>query len=398
MRSIWTIALVFCATIAGAQEKRIDARKLYEQGEEAFNKAQYNDALALLNRCLQENPGYADAYFTRAATREQLKDLQGAHTDYNIFLELKPNHAEALYSLATLQYRMGMFAQSKENLLKLLKISPGETTTIYFRRSPSPTGKNQITTAQSGIKAQVYNYLGMNETKLGNFKEAIVWLDSAIQIESKEPDYFVNRGMAKEGIRDSTAINDYQRALALNPEHSAALHNIAVLRRTSGDNSGLDELEKAIESDSSMLYPYLERAYQRMEGGYYKGALEDYNKALEINDKDAEIWMNRGVAREKLNDLRGAYDDYTKALQLNEKLEKAWLNRGNALLKQGKYEEAIEDYTVALTFSPEYGYAYYNRAIAKQKLKLSEEACDDLKKSEQFGQTVSEKMKKEICK
>src|SRR5688572_402878 len=111
MRSIWTIALVFSAAVAGAQEKRIDARKLYEQGEEAFNKAQYNDALALFNRCLQENPGYAEAYFTRAATREQLKDLQGAHTDYNIFLELKPNHSEALYSLATLQYRLGMFTQ-----------------------------------------------------------------------------------------------------------------------------------------------------------------------------------------------------------------------------------------------------------------------------------------------
>ena len=399
MRFIWTIALVCSAAVAGAQEKRVDARKLYEQGEEAFNKAQYSDALALFNKCLQENPGYADAYFTRAATREQLKDLQGAHTDYNIYLELKPNHPEALYSVSTLQYRLGMYTQSKENLLKLLKISPGETTTIYFRKSASPTGKNQITTAQSAIKAQVYNYLGMNETKLEHYKEAIFWLDSAIQIESKEPDYYVNRGMAKEGIKDSTAINDYKKALLLNPEHAAALHNIAVLKRTSGDNgAALDELEKAIESDSSMLYPYLERAYQRMEGGYYKGALEDYNKALEIDDKDAEIWMNRGIAKEKLNDLRGAYADYTRALELNEKLEKAWLNRGNVLSKQGKYKDAIEDYTVALTFSPEYGYAYYNRAIAKQKLKLSDEACDDLKKSEQFGQAVSEKMKKEICK
>jgi len=108
--------------------------------------------------------------------------------------------------------------------------------------------------------------------------------------------------------------------------------------------------------------------------------------------------MSRGIAKEKLNDFRGAYADYTHALELNEKLEKAWLNRGNVLTKQGKYKEAIDDYTVALTFSPEYAYAYYNRAIAKQKLKLSTEACEDLKKSEQFGQSVSEKMKKEICK
>jgi outer membrane protein assembly factor BamD (BamD/ComL family) len=52
---------VGCVALTWAQEKRIDPRKLYEQGEEAFNKAQYNDALALFNTCLQENPGYADA-------------------------------------------------------------------------------------------------------------------------------------------------------------------------------------------------------------------------------------------------------------------------------------------------------------------------------------------------
>jgi tetratricopeptide (TPR) repeat protein len=386
-------------TIACAQEQRIDARKLYERGEEAFNSARYNDALSLLDRCIQESPGYAEAYFTRAATREQLKDLQGAHTDYNIYLDLKPNHPEALYSLSTLQYRLGMYPQAKENLLKLLKLPHGETTTVYFRRSASPTGRNQITTAQSAIKPQIFNHLGLVETQLKNYKEAIVWLDSAIKLENREPDYYVNRGQAKEGIKDSTAFMDYQKALLLNPEHPAALHNIAVLKRSSGDKAAaLDELEKAIESDSSMLYPYLERAYQRMEGGYYKGALEDYNRALEINDKDAEIWMYRGIAKEKLNDLRGAYSDYTHALELNEKLDKAWLNRGNVLTKQGKYKEAIDDYTVALTFNPEYAYAYYNRAIAKQKLKLSAEACEDLKKSEQFGQSVGEKMKKEICK
>jgi tetratricopeptide (TPR) repeat protein len=154
----------------------------------------------------------------------------------------------------------------------------------------------------------------------------------------------------------------------------------------------------AIESDSSMLYPYLERAYQRMEGGYYRGALEDYNKALEINDQDPEIWLNRGVVKEKLNDLKGAFSDYTKAIGLNEKFEKAWLNRGNVLTKQGRYKDAADDYSAAIIFNPDYGPAYYNRAIARQKLKLGVEACVDLQKAETLGQAVNEKMKKEICK
>ena len=239
----------------------------------------------------------------------------------------------------------------------------------------------------------------MVEIKLKNYKQAISWLDSAIQLKSKEADYFVNRGIAKEAMEDTTAIQDYRTAISLRPNHALALHNIAVLKRKKGQSgSDLDELEKAIESDSSMLYPYLERAYQRMEGGYYKGALEDYNQALEIEAKDPEIWLNRGHVKEKMDDLKGAYSDYTRAIELDEKFEKAWLNRGNVLSRQGKLEEAIEDYGVAITYNPEYAAAYYNRAIARQRAKKSVEACQDLNKAEALGLAVAEKMKKDICK
>lgn len=399
MRMFWIVTVFLLAGTAVAQEKHLTAQKLFEQGEEAYNRGDYPGALLSLNKCLQENPGYYDAYLTRAATREQLKDLQGAHTDYNIYVSQKPNQPEALYSLALLQYRLEMYAPAKEHLLKLLTLPPGETNTIYFKLSASTAGTNQITTTQSAIKPQIFNYLGLVETKLKHYEPAIHWLDSAISLQNNEADYYVNRGIAKEGMNDTTAYSDYKKALLLNPSHSAALHNVAVWKRKSGnDKESMDQLEMAIESDSSMLYPYLERAYQRMEGGYYKGALEDYNKALEINDRDPEIWLNRGVVKEKLNDLKGAFSDYTKAIGLNEKFEKAWLNRGNVLTKQGRYKEAVEDYSAAITFNPDYPPAYYNRAIARQKLKLGAEACQDLTKAETLGQAVNEKMKKEICR
>jgi len=399
MRILWVITMILLAAYAGAQEKRVNITKLYEQGKESYDNAHYSEALLILNSCLQENPAYTEAYLTRAATREQLEDLQGAHTDYSIYLELKPDQPDALYSVATLRYRLGMYPQAKQDLLKLLTLPPGETTAIYFNKSASVSGTNQITTAQSFIKPLIFNYLGLVETKLKNYDAAIHWLDSAIALQNNEADYYVNRGIAKEGIQDTTAFSDYKKALLLNPEHAAARHNIASLKRNLGDNAeSMDQLEKAIESDSSMLYPYLARAYQRMEGGYYKGALEDYDRALKINDKDPEIWLNRGIVKEKLNDLKGAFADYTMAIELNEKFEKAWLNRGNVLSKQGRYKEATEDYTVAITFNPEFAYAFYNRAMARQKQKQTAEACEDIQKAEALGFVVNEKVKKEICK
>lgn len=382
-----------------AQDKRANSKLLYEQAEEAHNAGNYKLALEYLNKCLKESPGYAEAYFTRGSAREQLRDLSGANTDYNIYLEMKPDQPEALLSRAIVRYQLGLYEQSKADFLKLLSLPAGETQTIFFNQSASAAGKNQIVTVQGAIQPQVFNYLALVETKLGNFKEAITWLDSAIQLEGKQADYFVNRGIAKEGLNDTTAMQDYKKALLIQPDHTVALHNVAVLKRKRGEKDSLeDDLERAIESDSSMLYPYLERAYQRMEGGYYKGALEDYDRALKIQDKDPEIWLNRGHVKEKLNDFKGALSDYTKAIELNEKFDKAWLNRGNVLSKQGRVEEAIEDYTAAITFNPDYAAAYYNRAIARQREKQTQEACMDLKKAESLGLAVTEKMMKEICK
>jgi tetratricopeptide (TPR) repeat protein len=382
-----------------AQDKRANSSKLYEQGEAAHNAGNYKLALEYLNKCLMESPGFADAYFTRGSTREQLRDLSGANTDYNIYLELKPDQPEALLSRATVRYQLGLYDQARTDFLRLLTIPAGETQTIFYNRSASTSGSNQILTAQGNIKPQILNYLGLVETKLSHYNEAIAWLDSAIRLKPKEADYYVNRGIAKEGINDTTAMQDYQTAIALQPDHTVALHNIAVLKRKKGESVSMeDDLEKAIESDSSMLYPYLERGYQRMEGGYFKGALEDYNRALEIQSNDPEIWLNRGHVKEKLNDYKGAYSDYTKAIELDEKYDKAWLNRGNVLSKQGRLDDAIEDYSVAITFNPDYAAAFYNRAIARQKAKQSAEACQDLQKAETLGLAVDEKMKKEICK
>lgn len=382
-----------------AQDKRASSAALYEQGEAAHNAGNYKLALEYLNKCLTESPGFAEAYFTRGAAKEQLQDLAGANTDYNIYLELKPDQPEALLSRATVGYQLGFYDRAKADFLKLLTLPAGETNTVYYNQSASSTGSNQIMTAQGLIKPQLYNYLGLVETKLGRYKEAIGWLDSAIAIDPKNADYLVNRGIAKESLNDITASADYYAALALRPDHAIALHNLAVLKRKTGEIGAMnDDLDKAIESDSSMLYPYLERAYQRMEGGYYKGALEDYNQALEIQSNDPEIWLNRGHVKEKLNDYKGAQSDYTKAIALKENYEKAWLNRGNVLSKLGRIEDAIEDYTVAITFNPEYAAAFFNRAIARQRNKQLTEACQDLQRAETLGQVVSEKMKKEICK
>jgi tetratricopeptide (TPR) repeat protein len=392
---------VFTIVSVQGQSKNQAATLLFEQGEIFLNNGQYPEALQRFNQCLQQSPEYAEAYRNRAYIKQQLRDIEGANIDLSIYLEQKPDQPEALFSRATLRYQLGKYLQAKEDFTKLLKLpSLGETNTIYFKSAAaSTTGVTEVMTVQSGNMAPlIFNYLGLIDTHLKKYASAIVWMDSAIALDAIQPDYYVNRALAKEGINDSTAMLDYKKALTINPNHSIALNNLSIAKRKQGDVTLADEsLELAIESDSSMLYPYLERAYQRMEGGYYKGAEEDYTRALAVDDRDFEIWFNRGLAREKLKDWTGAYTDYTHAIELNEKLDKAWLGRGNVLTKLSKYNEAIEDFTVAILFRPDFALAFYNRAIAKEKLKQIGQACMDLNRAAELGMKVEARLKSKIC-
>ncbi|HEX8039429.1 MAG TPA: tetratricopeptide repeat protein [Chryseosolibacter sp.] len=393
------VALMFSVPfVLFAQDKPKKDYVFYEEAETAYNEDKYGRALQLLDECLKFYPGFYEAYSLRGSVKEILKDNAGALTDYSIYLEKFPDHLPVLMSRAILRYKIGFYDQAKEDFRKLLGMNPTETNTVFYRQNMSVGERSPLMTPESGHKSYVYNYLGLTEAKLKNYAAAIGCYDSALMLNPTEADYFVNRGLSREALGDSLAAADYTQALQLNPAHTLAKHNLAALKAKQGKSATYeDRLTETIHEDSTMLYPYLERAMQRFEGGYYAGAVDDYTKALEIDPSDPEIWLGRGLAREKLKDHEGAFSDYTKAIDLKENFFKAWINRGNVLFKMERYSDAIEDFNVALVYRSDYAPAIYNRAMAKMKLKNKADACADLKLAESLGMKVEEKVKSRIC-
>jgi tetratricopeptide (TPR) repeat protein len=397
---IVALLFVFVWSTTLGQHSPKKPSQLFEEAETAYDEGNFQEALTLLNECLKMNAGYMDAYPLRAGAREQLKDLDGALTDYSIYLDRYPEHPDVLMSRAVLRFNLGFFEHAKEDFRKLMTISSPETNAVFFRKNMSVDDRNPVmTTTNQRHNSLVLNYLGLIESKLKNPRLSIVYLDSAIRLDPKEPDYYVNRGLAKEALEDSLAFLDYEHALRLNPNHTLAKHNLeAFLGKKQQMMSEEERLTRTIKIDSTMLFPYLERAQQRYEGGYYKGALEDYDQALGLDPSNVEVWFARGLTKEKLKDYEGAFSDYTKAIDLKEDYAKVWLSRGNVLLKLDRFNDAIEDYNVALVYYSDYAPAYYNRAMAKVKLKKNEEACIDLKRAEELGMSVEKKIKSKICK
>lgn len=395
------IVIILCLAITlttFAQDKIKQAETLLEEGFKAQHAGRLVDAVELFSKSLAEYPAYTEAYNARASVYERLNKPDLALRDYTISLEFKPDQYEVLLSRGALLFQLKKFVEAKVDFKKLLQLPAGETNTIFYRQSAHSPGTDRMMTAQSALNAQVYNYLGLIESSLRNCSYAVQYLDSAIQLTPDEADYYVNRALAKQTCNDLTATDDFNKALVIYPNHPIAKHNLAISKAKAGHYDEAEaQLTEAIQTDSLMLDPYLERAYYRLLKKNYSGALEDYNMAVRLNRLDPEIWLNRGVTKEKLYDITGAYRDYTEAIELDNTFVKAWVNRGNILAAQKKYNEAIEDYSAAITYQPNYGVAYYNRAIAYYRLNKMKEACDDLKKAEKSKYPVDQKVKDRFC-
>jgi tetratricopeptide (TPR) repeat protein len=376
------------------------ANYYYEKGEEALKKHAYKTALGHFNECLRIDPYFMIAYYSRAITREGLGDKQGALTDYNIYLEARPEDKEALFSRAVSRYDFGQWAVAQEDFLKLLKLpAGGETNTVYFQTSQSADGITKAFTAQNNLKGTILNYLGLIETKLENFEEAIGYFNRAIDLNPTDPDYFLNRGITHLTKGDSiNAVKDFEETLRLNPESSLARHNLAIVNKSNSYvNDSETLLNEAIEKNPALPYPYAERGLLRLKKGDQIGALEDYNEAIKINPKEPDYWLNRGIIKEQSKDLQGALEDYKQVITLKPDYEKGWLNHGNVLVKLNRFEDAIEDYSVAIFYYLEYGLAYYNRGIAYHRIGKLNEACNDLTKAKSLQIKVDPKMMSKIC-
>ena len=84
-----------------------------------------------------------------------------------------------------------------------------------------------------------------------------------------------------------------------------------------GDFVGaINDYNKAIELDPKYTEAYYVRGNARNSIKDYAGAIVDYNQAILLDPKDGESHLNRGIAKFYLGDRPGALDDINKSRAL----------------------------------------------------------------------------------
>jgi tetratricopeptide (TPR) repeat protein len=258
------------------------AAALHNLGVIAFQLGQYEPALELINKAIQQDRSIPSYYITRGLALYGLKRLDEAIVAYAQAIALKPDFAEALLNRGLALEEQRRFDEALESYDRAIALKPD--------------------------LAEALSNRGNVLRALGRLADALESHDRAVALKPDLAETYYNRGNTLRDLdRLDEAASSYHRALALSPDFPELLYNRGEASRKLGR---LDE------------------------------AIADYDRALTLKPDYPAALVNRGLALQQLKRLEDALESYDRALAICPDYALALDNRGKLLRHLKRFEEA----------------------------------------------------------
>ncbi len=212
----------------------------------------------------------------------------------------KPDYKNAFYNRGVSSFEVGKLAKD----------------TGYIRSSIADFDKALQFDAQF---ADAYHNRGNAKAELGELETALADLDLAVSFNPSDAKFYVNRGVTKGKSNDlNGAIADFNKALQLDVEDKSTIYsNLGKAKMMQGKiDAALNNYDLAINLNPNHYTSYLNRALAKQKKGDFAGSLADFEKCLEINPKMGGAYYNRALLYLQMNKKSNACKDFKQASDL----------------------------------------------------------------------------------
>ncbi len=238
-----------------------------------------------------------------------------------------------------------------------------------------------------------YNNIADNLLRCGDYKNASVMYNRAVEYDSYDNGVLFNRAISY--LKQNKFLK--------------ACDDFALLKKKN-DNEAISLYKKYCNCNILKSYYHNELIKLIGEQNYDK-AITYFNYVIECNEKDTNAIFNRAISKYNNNQKIDAFEDILLSYKLGdnevakfinknynkEELGKAYFKLGNKYFIQKDYKKAIEYFSTVLNSFPNSVAALRKRGLAYKKTKEKEKACIDFKKASSLNDEESKKMMKKCC-
>ena len=374
----------------------------------------YEDALVEINKAIHLKKYYF-YYDTRGILNKSLNRNKEALGDYTLSIETEEN-TDNYNNRGELYFDMGEYSLARADLQRAVELDDKNTDAwknlgkaLHFL----DLFEQSISAFDAAIQLEpdddfIYYLKSRPQKSLNKYKEALISINKAIEMDSEYPSYYRQRGnlyfdwteentnsentdlekafsfyanQKKSEKRVLLAEKDFKKAIELDDENILNYWSLLKVYKYRKDYKKqievFDKLEKLTPNDETI---YSERGLAKMKLGEYETAIVDFTKFLEfedISDNDlAAAYGNRGVCYTQLEKDEEALSDLDITVEMCPSAQ-AFVNRGVAKSFGMSQDVAIEDYKKALELEPDFPDAYFNTGISQYKQNLFEKAIEN---------------------
>lgn len=319
------VAMLGCllwGVVCGAQNQARE--EPYALGKAALEAKNYVEAAEMLQRAESRNPGKTDALVLLTKALIHLERFEEAEGSVKEYLHVHPGSADAAYLLAYVLFRRNQPTQSL-----------AEYTSAARLQRPS---------------ADDFKIVGLDYVLLGDYPDAIRWLERSVAEGPNEPEavYYLGRAYYVQNRFDK-AIEAFEQALKLDPLNVKAEDNLGLaLEATNRMNEAEIAFRKAIQmeetSGKKSEQPYLNLAELLSHGKQLPEALSLLDTAEQIGGKSEHAEEVRGrilLAQDRLGEAEMAFRAALAQAPENGSLH---YQLGRVLAREGKASAAEKEF------------------------------------------------------
>lgn len=204
----------------------------------------------------------------------------------------------------------------------------------------------------------------------GNYAKALTLYNQLIKQNPTHTAALSNRALVWERMpaKDSAekaqnrqhALDDYLRALELNPNLAETSNNLGALYMDMGMRGyAITQFSHAIRLRPTYFQALLNRATAYSKVGDYVNAQKDFNAAEALRPHNTALLYNRAQMYTAFEKYEAAIYDLTHAITVAPNNADLYVARARALTKLGFPADAYDDLTHAISLRPDFALAYY---------------------------------------
>jgi tetratricopeptide (TPR) repeat protein len=338
------------AEMALALRNRGRARSLSDDA------AERDLALADLDRAIALREGDPLIFNARAIATLGNGEPDRAMRDYDEAVRLDPMLARALVNRGLLFVRKGDMDRAIEDYNAAHRADPTyEPARLLVETARLMKRGGRTATVELVRRAGAY-------TRSGDFARAIEDYDEAIAANPNLGAAYAGRAVALRGLgRLDLAQKDDEQALKLGRVAGASVAPRPISPTERLDRR-ISELTLVIAREPTNADALAERADTYVRKADLVLALLDYDRAVKLRPKDAALMLARSRVHQAKGDFDAALRDTDASVRLDPKSAPALLARGEAYAAKKQHDRAIRDYGQAIRVDPKFHAALWRRA------------------------------------